>query len=293
MRYPVFMDTSSVSVPKQHHSCEVLGRTWLNREIFWLDIGWAGPRPKAGQFFFIRPERSGVFLGRPISAASWGKRHGPIHRFADSKAAGRATGGVCFMISLWGRGTRELAALRVGETVELTGPLGNAWTDLLPKESRGGRIALIGGGVGIAPLTGLASELPEQSFDLYAGFKTMSVKKDVYEYERLLGPFMLSAAKIVLATEDGQRGKKGLIPAFLNADQYRAVCACGPEPMLKAVAAKCRAAAVPCFISMERRMACGVGACLGCTVPTAQGNRRCCADGPIFPGDEIFFDKGE
>jgi NAD(P)H-flavin reductase len=61
--------------------------------------------------------------------------------------------------------------------------------------------------------------------------------------------------------------------------------------MLKALAARCRAAAVPCYVSVERRMACGVGACLGCTVETSGGNKRCCADGPIFPAEEIYFDN--
>ncbi|MDR3248072.1 MAG: dihydroorotate dehydrogenase, partial [Treponema sp.] len=76
---------------------------------------------------------------------------------------------------------------------------------------------------------------------------------------------------------------------FVDYQDYAAVFACGPTPMLKAVAEKSKAAGVPCFISMEARMACGAGACLGCTIATTGGNRRCCADGPIFPAEEVLF----
>jgi NAD(P)H-flavin reductase len=242
------------------------------------------------------------------------------------------------MIALRGRGTAELAGLRSGDKAELTGPLGNAWTDFLPAETGGGKIALIGGGIGIAPLIALALELrdagadfdslrrvhtpapwggtggmnPESNtlqeqhtpsacggvVDFYAGFKTLSSNPEDTEYEDFLGPLSRhggEAGKIVLATEDGGRGNTdpwnmGRIPDFLDPGRYRAVCACGPEPMLKVVRAKCAAAGVPCFISMERRMACGVGACLGCIVKTTGGNRRCCADGPVFPAAEILFE---
>jgi NAD(P)H-flavin reductase len=153
-----------------------------------------------------------------------------------------------------------------------------------------GQIALVGGGIGIAPLIALVSELPDEPFDFYAGFKTMSAKRNNHEYDWLLGPALSSAGELILATEDGARGKKGRIPDFLDPGKYRAVCACGPEPMLKAVAAKCKAAGTPCFISMERRMACGVGACLGCTVATVKGNRCCCADGPVFNAEEVLFE---
>jgi NAD(P)H-flavin reductase len=126
-----------------------------------------------------------------------------------------------------------------------------------------------------------AAELDERSFDFYAGFRT--------------GSFALENIRprsLVVATEDGSRGEKGRITDFFTPTSYSAVFACGPEPMLKAVAGVCIAGGgVPCFISMEKHMACGVGACLGCTVKTTRGNRRCCADGPIFNAREICFDE--
>jgi NAD(P)H-flavin reductase len=277
--------------------CKVLRIQWINREIFRLDIAWPGPPPKAGQFFLIRPERTGCFLGRPLSAAlaepaveDTPKNRGRLRGKSYETVEYNITDSIAFMIALRGRGTEELAGLKFGDKAELIGPLGNAWTDFLSLNKTGEKIALIGGGIGIAPLLALTSELEEDSFDFYAGFKTLSTKPKSYEYEHLLGP-ALYAGKIILATEDGSKGHKGFIPAFLDPGKYGAVCACGPEPMLKVVAAKCRAVGVPCFVSMEKRMACGVGACLGCTVKTTNGNKRCCADGPVFPGEDILFDE--
>jgi NAD(P)H-flavin reductase len=106
-----------------------------------------------------------------------------------------------------------------------------------------------------------------------------------------LGPLCSRARERVIATEDGTMGHTGRIPEFLDPSGYAAVYACGPEPMLRAVAVSAKQAGVPCFVSLERHMACGVGACLGCTVRTARGNRRCCADGPIFNAEEVFFDE--
>jgi NAD(P)H-flavin reductase len=209
----------------------------------------------------VRPERSAVFLPRPISVA------------------GCQTGTLSFLVAERGRGTKELAALGPGEGIRLSGPLGNGWEDFLPPEKTEPEkpLALAGGGAGIAPLLALAEELNRRarSFDFYAGFKTGS-----------FGLENLKARSLIVASEDGSGGSRGLIPEFLRAEHYAAVYACGPEGMLRALGERC--GEVPCYVSMERRMACGVGACLGCTVHTAGGNRRCCADGPIFPFKEVF-----
>jgi NAD(P)H-flavin reductase len=169
-----------------------------------------------------------------------------------------------------------------GEEAELTGPLGNRWADFL--SPRGGRTALVGGGIGAAPLIALCAE-NTGPFDFYAGFRTAPGGGE----GGILG--LVKADKLLVATEDGSEGERGLIPGFLDPARYTAVCACGPGAMLRAVARRCAARGVPCYVSLERRMACGVGACLGCTVETLKGNRRCCADGPIFPAGELDFDE--
>jgi NAD(P)H-flavin reductase len=191
---------------------------------------------------------------------------------------------VKLLVARRGPGTAELAGMQAGEEAELTGPLGNAWADLLPAGTK--PAALVGGGIGIAPLEALIAEQPEGNFDFYAGFKTGFAGPD--EKRGLLGP-AAGARNLIIAIENGAGGMAGRIPDFLDPAKYRAVCACGPEPMLRAVAAKCETAGTPCFISLERRMACGVGACLGCAVTTRSGNRRCCADGPVFNAREVIF----
>ena len=258
--------------------CELTDNISINNEIFRLDFILPGQvqtgfaAPKAGQFFMVKPKRSAVFLGRPISVALWKSNI------------------VTFLIARRGRGTMELASMRTGEEAELIGPLGNAWGDFLPEFTRDNDkpIALIGGGAGLAPLLAFLGEEPPYRLVLHAGFRTGFAGTE--EKNALLGSAFPAAEKIIIATEDGTEGHKGRIPDFLETEQYAAVCACGPEPMLQAVAAKCKIATVPCLISMERRMACGAGACLGCTVRTAGGNRRCCADGPVFIADEVIFD---
>ncbi|MDR1238484.1 MAG: dihydroorotate dehydrogenase electron transfer subunit [Treponema sp.] len=274
----------------------LLRKNWIGREIVQLDFSWAGPPPRGGQFFLLRPKRSGVFLGRPLSAALWNPA-GPDTPENRKRFRGKS-GEVCFLVALRGRGTKELADMAHWNQAELTGPLGNAWGDFLPP--RGKAIALIGGGIGIAPLRVFAVELAEQSrpFDLYAGFKAASLGNRWFRQkpgqaspaELLVRGAGMDARNTIIATEDGGVGQKGRIPDFFDPAEYGAVCACGPEPMLKAVAEKCRWAAVPCFVSLERSMACGVGACLGCTVQTAHGNRRCCADGPVFPAEDVYFE---
>ena len=287
--------------------CELIYNNSINNEIFQLNFVWQAAQtklaaPKAGQFFMIKPKQSAVFLGRPISVAKW-EPAATDRDFIRKKAQGKKTprqrhltgkylesDTVAFLIARRGQGTRELAAMRPGDEAELVGPLGNGWADFLSTVENGGKkpIALIGGGIGIAPLNALLGETSAHRFDLYAGFR--SGFKNEEEKSALLGAGY-QANKTIIATEDGTDGHKGRIPDFLEPGQYAAVCACGPEPMLKAVAEKCKAAGVPCFVSLEKRMACGVGACLGCTVKTVSGNRRCCADGPVFKADEVIFDE--
>jgi NAD(P)H-flavin reductase len=240
-------------------------------DVFRLEFEWKGPVPGSGQFFMIRPLRGSAFLGRPVSAFSW-------------KAGGNG-GTVGFLIAERGKGTKELRAMAAGEEAELAGPFGNLWldpeADCGPLSGTAGRpVALVGGGIGVAPLAFLARSLPSRSFDFYAGFRSASYALDGLE-----------ARTAVVATEDGCEGCRGRIPDFLDPASYSLVLACGPAPMLAAVAGKCAQAGVPCRVSLEARMACGVGACLGCTIRTKSGNRRCCADGPVFDGAEVVFDE--
>jgi len=236
--------------------------TLLSSQAIGTDIGaiecaWAGPPPVPGQFLLVRARRSSVLLGRPISVFGW------------------EPGGVLrFLIASRGRGSAELVELVPGDIVELTGPLGSGWPAMAE-----GRTALVAGGVGIAPLAFLATSVPAGSYDLYAGFRTGSYGLDTFQPEHA-----------TIATDDGSVGRHGRITEFFEPGAYATVYACGPEPMLRAVALSCAATGTACYLSLERRMACGVGACLGCAVSTTVGNRRCCVDGPVFDAREVLFD---
>ena len=292
---------------KKFYSCECISSTLLSGDTSSLEFVWPGPAPMAGQFFFIKPKWSGVFLGRPISVAGWkpnrqtvfqgnadrrsskdrrdrgGKHKKEDAVFSTDRRAG--SGGVLrFIITRIGQGSRELTAIRPGEEAGLSGPLGNSWNpDQIPLEISKGKIqgafALVGGGAGIAPLLALSQELRKKTFDFYAGFRAGA-----------FGLENLQSKALIIATEDGSQGVMGLISDYFSPMGYNAVFACGPDPMLEAIAKSCASKGVPCYISTGKHMACGVGACLGCKIKTTRGELLCCADGPIFRAEEIIFE---
>ena len=227
-----------------------------------------------GQFFMLRREPSQVLLARPISVY-WAE-------VVEQQWQ------VTFLILLKGQGTQELCSLAAGDKVSIIGPLGNTFprpSSIVSKDGAGVKVCVVGGGIGVAPVAGFAATLPENSYDFYAGFKSGS-----YGLEKL------KANKLVVTTDDGSCGVKGMIPQVLDAAAlknagYQVVYSCGPEPLLAYVQEICGEAGIPCYLSMESAMACGMGACLGCTIATTQGNRRCCADGPVFPGEILLFQK--
>ena len=233
--------------------------------------------PAAGQFYMLHAVRSDVLLGRPISV---------YH--SETRADGSVE--LSFLILLKGKGTRELCTLEPGDKINLIGPCGNRFP--LPKVpgpaenasgSASGKVLIIGGGIGVAPVAGFAETLPASSYDFYASFKSGS-----YGLENL------KANKLVITTDDGSVGIHGMLPAALTEETLRAanyseVYACGPTPMLAYVQKICKATGTKCWLSMEARMACGVGVCLGCVIDTTEGKKRCCKEGPVFDGDILLF----
>ncbi|MBV1819410.1 dihydroorotate dehydrogenase electron transfer subunit [Clostridium cochlearium] len=211
---------------------------------------------KPGQFYMVRSWRKEPLLSRPISIYS-----------IDNNT-------LEFLYAVVGEGTKLLSELKKGDSINLLGPLGNGF----PIENIKGKIAVVFGGIGIAPLYEVVKNLQECEIDLYAGFREKSYSTEAFkEY----------VENIYIATESGEEGEKGYITDILEVNKYDMVLCCGPEVMMKKVVKMCKEKKVPIYISMEKHMACGVGACLGCTCKTKDGNKRTCKEGPVFLGDEL------
>lgn len=211
-----------------------------------------------GQFYMIRAWGCEPLLNRPIS----------IHHIDKE--------GITFLYQAIGKGTEEFANLKTGDSITLQGPHGNGF-DI---EGLNGKIALVAGGMGAAPLLYTAEKIKGCIVDLYAGFRDVVHTADSFEG---------FVDNIYISTESGSTGHKGYVTDILKPEDYNMVLCCGPEPMAKKVVEICKGKNTPVQVSMEKRMACGVGACLVCTCKTKFGNRRTCKDGPVFYGENLVF----
>ena len=188
-----------------------------------------------------------------------------------------------------GFGTDHMTGLAAGEECELIGPVGATWNP--PAE---GRCLLVGGGVGAAPLFMLCERIAasEASVDVVLGAQTKDALVCRERYAALLG------GEPRCATDDGTYGRAGfctslveeaLAAAAEEGSPYDYVAVCGPEPLMKIVASLAADAGVRCEVSMEKRMACGIGACLSCVVDTVDGKKRACVDGPVFDARKVVW----
>jgi dihydroorotate dehydrogenase electron transfer subunit len=213
---------------------------------------------RPGQFFMLRAWTLEPILSRPISVCD-----------IDEKR-------LVFLYEIRGEGTRILGSLKKDDKIELLGPLGNGFnTDEIK-----GKVAIVAGGIGIAPMLLTAKTIKSDKLDLYVGFR---------EESYILDEFKSLVDNIYLATDYGTEGYKGFVTDIFNPENYNCVLICGPEIMMKKVVEKCNEAGVTSYVSMESRMACGVGACLVCTCKTSDGMKRTCKDGPVFLGKDVIF----
>jgi len=186
------------------------------------------------------------------------------------------------LIKKIGKGTVALSELKTGDTLNLVYPLGNSFS--LPK---GEKALLVGGGVGIAPMLLLAKMLKKNGFqpDVLIGGRT---KNDILEPEKYS-----DYGNVFVTTDDGSMGEKGMVTQHSvfaeKASEYSQIYACGPDPMMKAVAKVAASRNIPCEISLENTMACGMGACLCCVVETVDGNKTTCVEGPVFDTKKLII----
>lgn len=243
----------------KYQKSKVIENIELTKGIFKMTVEGDFSSDQAGQFYMLRSWGIEPFLSRPIS----------IHD-ANSE-------GITFLYEVVGEGTRLFSELKRGDFIELLGPVGNGFDT----KEISGKVAIVTGGIGIAPMGLLVKQLENCEIDFYAGFRDKEYSIDY------IGDY---AKNIHLSTDSGAKGHKGFIIDIFDPTGYDYVLSCGPTPLMKRVADICNEKGVKSYLSLESRMACGVGACLGCTVETTSGKKRVCKDGPVFRGDEVFQD---
>lgn len=239
---------------------EILSNDEVAANIFRLtvDAPELAAQAKAGQFVQVKIADE-FTLRRPFGIAS------------------TAGGKVKIFYRQVGRGTKFLSRRKAGERLNILGALGNGYT------ARGGKVLLVGGGMGLAPLLCAAEQF---SADVLMGGRNAG-EVDFWQAE-----FRPHAEEIFLTTDDGSVGKYGFVtdalPDVLAKKNYAAILTCGPEVMMRGVAKLAAEKNIPCEVSFEKRMACGLGACLSCSIDTANGRRKVCKDGPVFDAKEVF-----
>jgi dihydroorotate dehydrogenase electron transfer subunit len=204
-------------------------------------------RGSMGQFYMLRSGTGYPLLPRPISIYDIGEED------------------ISFLYRVVGEGTSLFSRLQPGQEIQLEGPFGNGFPQVE------GSLALVGGGMGTAPLLLAAKHYPHAH--VYLGFAQQAFGAEAFE--------------AVAASVQVRVG--GSIVEKVDPHQYVNMFSCGPTPMLQALAEKTAGTASRLYISTERHMACGIGACLGCTMRTHGGNRRVCKEGPVFPVEEVDF----
>ena len=257
---------------KVERKCKIVCKDWRNREAGYMVLeggdmvrtAWKGP----GQFVHVKCGDS-LLLRRPISVCSCMEEE-PEDTLA-------------IVFEVRGEGTQWLADRVKGESVDVLGMLGNGFT-----MKHDGRYLLVGGGIGIPPMRGCAQYTYGRSTAILGG---RSADKII-----LQNCFADECAKVLIATDDGSLGYHGFVDALVRQEleqdkNYDAVLACGPRPMLRNVARVAQEFGLPCQVSMEERMGCGVGACLVCACDMADGSRKhVCKDGPVFDSREVDWD---
>lgn len=228
---------------------------------------------RPGQFICLYSEDNAHLLPRPISICEVFPDH------------------VRLVFRIAGYGTKELSEKKAGESVTVLGPIGNGYPEL----KKGETVTVVGGGIGIPPMLYLARKLYENGneVNIVLGYRDAGL---------FLNEAFESYGKVYIATDDGSVGYHGNVVGLIEAEKLpvSTVCACGPMPMLKGLSAYTEANGGKAYISLEERMACGIGACLGCITKTKETddhshvkNKRICTEGPVFDSSELDFGGGK
>ena len=233
----------------------------------WLDAKEVAVQAKPGQFISVYSNDKSRVLPRPISICEIDREKGTLR----------------IVYRVVGKGTEEFSKAEAGDSFEILGPLGNGFPI---EEAKGKKVLMIGGGIGVPPMLQTAQEIEGEAI-IVSGYRN----QDLFLKEELE-----SAGTLFIATEDGSVGTKGNVVDAIRENQIEAdmMFACGPKPMLRALKNYALEKGIPCWISMEEKMACGVGACLACVCQSKDvdshshvHNKRICKDGPVFLSTEV------
>ncbi len=247
------------TIVSQKQIAEQIYDLWLETEL--------AQDAHAGQFVAVYPQNAATLLPRPISICEVDKEQCRLR----------------LVYRVAGKGTAEFSAYRAGDTLEVLGVLGNGF----PIEAaKGKRVFLMGGGIGIPPMLELSKELDAEKHILL-GYRNQDL---------FLQDDLGENGQVYIATEDGSVGVQGNVMDIIKVNDLHAdiIKACGPMPMLRAIKQYAAEQGIDAYLSLEERMACGVGACLGCVCKTKEidhhshvNNARICTDGPVFEAGEV------
>ena len=246
-------------VHSQEQLADGIYSMWINTE--------AAKDAKPGQFISVYSNDKSRVLPRPISICEIDREQGKLR----------------IVYRVVGKGTEEFSKALAGDTFEILGPLGNGFP---LEKAKGKRVLMVGGGIGVPPMLQTAKEAEAEAV-IVSGYRN----SDLFLKEELE-----NAGSLYIATEDGSVGTKGNVLDAIRENDIQAdvMFACGPTPMLRALKQYAEEKNMPCWISMEEKMACGIGACLACVFQSKDvdahshlNNKRICKDGPVFLSTEV------
>lgn len=247
------------------NKAKIAGNVEIAQDIYsmWLEAPDIAGQARPGQFVSLYSRDGSKLLPRPISICEIDKLSGSIR----------------LVYRIAGAGTGEFAKAKAADQIEAMGPLGNGFT------LEGKKALLIGGGIGIPPMLELAKQLACEK-QMVLGFRDITFLEEEFK----------AYGNVYISTEDGSKGTKGNVIDAIRENHLEAdiIFACGPTPMLRGVKAFAMEKGIKAQLSMEERMACGIGACLGCVCKTNEidhhsnvKNKRICKDGPVFYAEEV------
>lgn len=249
-------------------TAKVVSQQALTDDIFsmWIQADEIAGAAVPGQFISVYTKDAGKLLPRPISLCQVDKEKGQLR----------------IVYRVVGAGTSQFSGYQAGDDIEIMGPLGNGF----PLERAAGKkVFLIGGGIGIPPMLELARQLDCEK-QAVLGYRDVLFLNDEFE----------NFSDVYVATEDGSAGTKGNVLDAIRENGLKAdvIFACGPTPMLRALKAYAEENGIECWLSLEEKMACGIGACLACVCQSKEvdehshvHNKRICKDGPVFLAEEV------